>query len=237
MNNKKLLISLLCLSFSKIIFAETLLSYPELEVTPRASERLSMLVNSEKQNNFLSQLPMQLSAISTLSTSLLMMGNVDESKDKSKKSPYVGIVTGGAWLGINYLVAQKLNIYQSALSEVNSITGKTARDQLMRERIAEEGINKAAGLAVRLKWMSVVTNFTANAFMLGKVKNATAAQYMGIFSLVNSFAPLLFVSEWETVAADQNTYKKKVYGPIFTTSLFETGNGKFTPGFLLTTSF
>ena len=237
MNNKKLLISLLCLSFSNIIFAETTLSYPELEVTPRASERLNMLVNSEKQNNFLSQLPMQLSAISTLSTGLLMMGNVDESKDKSKKSPYVGIIVGGGWLGVNYLVAQKLNIYQNALIEVNNITGKTLRDQLMRERIAEEGINKAAALAARLKWMSVATNFGANAFMLGKVKHATAAQYMGIFSLVNSFAPLLFASEWETVAADQKAYKKKVYGPIFTTSLFDTGNGKLTPGFLLTANF
>lgn len=237
MNTKKLLVVLLSLSFTQLIFAETVLTYPELEVTPRATERLSMLVNSEKKNNLFSQLPMQLSAVSTLSTGLLQLSSIDKSKDTTKSSAYVGIVVGGGWLGINYLVAQKLQIYQNTLLEVNSISGKTPRDQLMRERIAEEGINKVARLAVRLKWMSTATNFAANAYMLGKVKNETAAQYMGIFSLVSSFAPILFVSEWETVAEDQNAYKKKVYGPIFTTSLFDTGNGKITPGFLLTARF
>ncbi len=237
MNSKKILVGLLTLSFSQLILADTTLFYPELEVTPRASERLNMLVNSEKQNHLFSQLPMQLSAVSTLSTGLLQLGSIDDSKDKTKSSAYVGIAVGGGWLGLNYLIAQKLDIYQNTLIEVNRIVGKTPRDQLMRERIAEEGINKAARLAVRLKWMSTTTNFVANAYMLGKVKKETAAQYMGVFSLISSFAPILFVSEWETVAADQNAYKKKVYGPIFSTGLFDTGNGKVTPGFLLTARF
>ena len=237
MNKKKILINLLCCSFSSITVAQTTLSYPELEVTPRATERLKILVKSEKENHFFSQTPMQLSAASTFATGLLQFGNINESKDRTKKSPYVGIAVGGAWLGINYFIGQKSHIYENTLSEVNNISGKSERDQLFRERIAEEGINRAASMTVRLKWMSVATNFAANAYMLGKVENQSAAQYMGVFSLITTFAPVLFVSEWETVAADQKAYKKKVYGPIFTTSLFDVGNGSLTPGFLLTSSF
>jgi hypothetical protein len=237
MNKKFLLVSLLSLSFSPLAFSETTLNYPELEVTPRASERLVMLADKEKERNYFSQLPLQISAASTLVTGLLQMGNVDEIKDPNKKSPNAGILVGAAWLGINYYITQKYNIYENTLAEVNKVPGKATRDQLVRERIAEEGINKAARLAVRMKWISVITNAGANAFMISKVKKESTAQYMGAISLIASFAPVLFTSEWENVAADQNSYKKKVYGPIFTTGLFETSSGKFSPGLLLTSSF
>jgi hypothetical protein len=237
MNKKILLVSVLCLSFTRFSFAETTLSYPELEVTPRATERLNMLVEKERESHLFSQLPMQISAMSTLATGLLQLGNLNESKDPSKKSPNAGIFIGAAWLGINYYVGQKYNVYENTVKDVNKITGKTTRDQLMKERIAEEGINRAAHMAVRLKWISVATNLGANAFMLSKVTKETSAQYLGAFSLLASFAPVLFISDWERVAEDQTTYKKKVYGPIFTTSIFETGKGKFSPGFLLATTF
>jgi hypothetical protein len=237
MKKRILLVTTFCLVFSSFSFAETTLSYPELEVTPRASERLAMLVEKERASHILSQLPMQISAISTLATGLMQLGNVNTSKDPSKKSPNAGIFVGAAWLGINYYVGQRYHVYESTSSEVNKLPAKTTRDQLMRERIAEEGINSAAHMAVRLKWISVATNFGANAFMLSKVKKESTAQYMGAFSLLASFAPVLFISEWERVAADQSAYKKKVYGPIFTTSIFETSEGKFSPGFLLAYTF
>lgn len=237
MCKKILLISTLCIFVSSVFAAETTLSYPELDVTPRATERLKMLVEKEKTSHIMSQLPMQMSAISTLATGLMQLGNVNTDKDPQKKSPNAGIIVGAAWLGINYYVGQRYHIYESTMSDVKKIPGETPRDQLMRERIAEEGINRAAHMAVRMKWISVATNFSANAFMLSKVKKETAAQYVGAFSLVASFAPILFISEWEQVALDQNAYKKKVYGPIFTTSVFETSEGKFSPGLLLSYSF
>ena len=92
-------------------------------------------------------------------------------------------------------------------------------------------------MAVRLKWISVATNLGANGYMLKNAKKESSAQVMGAFSILASFAPLLFVSDWETVAADQSAYKKRVYGPIFTTSIFETSKDKFHPGFLVSTTF
>lgn len=237
MNKKILMAGLLSLLSTQFSFAETSLSYPELEVTPRATERLAMQVEKEKEVNFFAQLPMQLSATTTLLTGLLQIGHTDEIKDPNKRSPNAGIIVGAAWLGINYYVNQKYHIYEKAVSDVNKIPGKTTHDQLIKERIAEEGINQAAHLAIRMKWLSVVTNFGANAYMISKVKKETTAEYMGVFSALVSLAPIIFTSEWEDVAANQNSYKKKVYGPIFTTSVFETSQGKFTPGFLLTSSF
>lgn len=237
MNRKVLLIGILFLIFTGNSFAETALSYPELEVTPRATERLKMLVQKEKESHLFSQLPMQLSAVSTLATGLLQLGDVNESKDPDKKSPNAGIAVGGAWMAINYYIAQRYHMYEDAMADVTKIPGTTPRDQLIRERIAEEGINRAARLAVRMKWFSVASNLGANIYMLSKVKKESNAQYMGAFAVLASFAPVLFNSEWETVADDQKAYKKKVYGPIFTTSIFETGKNKFSPGFLLTSTF
>jgi hypothetical protein len=237
MNKSIFLVSILCLTFSKFASAETALSYPELDVVPRATERLNMMIEKEKSNRLLSNLPMQISAISTLATGLMQLNNVDTFKDPANKSPAAGIIVGTAWLGINYLVGSRYHVYESSAAEINKISGKTNRDQLMRERLAEEGINNAAQLASRLKWLSVASNFGANAFMLGKVKKDTGAQVMGAFSLLASFSPVLFTSDWEKVATDQNSYKKKVYGPIFTSSLFQTSEGRFTPGLLMAYSF
>lgn len=237
MKTKILLFGMLSLCYSSISLGEVALSYPELEVTPRATERLKMLVEKEKKNHLFSQLPMQISAISTLTTGLLQLSDVDTTKDLAKKSPNAGIVVGAAWIGINYYVGQKYHIYEDVLADISRIPGNTPRDQLIRERIAEEGINRAARLAVRLKWISVATNLGANGYMLKNAKKESSAQVMGAFSILASFAPLLFVSDWETVAADQSAYKKRVYGPIFTTSIFETSKDKFHPGFLVSTTF
>jgi hypothetical protein len=234
MNKSIFLVSILCLVFSNITKAETALSYPELDVVPRATERLNMM-NGHKRN--LSQIPMQISAISTLATGLLQLNNIDTFKDPTNKSPAAGIIVGAAWVGINYYIGSIYHMYDSSETEINKIKGSTNRDQLMKERLAEEGINNAAQFASRLKWLSVASNFGANAFMLGKVKKDTGAQIMGAFSLLASFTPVLFISEWEKVAADQNSYKKKVYGPIFTSSIFQTSEGKFSPGLLMAYSF
>lgn len=237
MKRKFLLVGILSLCYSSMLFGEVSLSYPELDVTPRATERLKMLVEKENKSHLFSQLPMQISALSTLTTGILQSSDIETSKDPEKRSRNTGIVVGVAWLGINYYVGQRNHIYQDVLADISKIPGNTPRDQLIRERIAEEGINRAARLAVRLKWISVASNFGASGYMISQAKKASSAQVMGAFSLLASFAPIIFVSDWETVAADQNAYKKRVYGPIFTTSIFETSKDKFHPGLLVSTTF
>lgn len=234
---KAILINSLASAVMLNAYAETKLTYPELEVTPRATERLKMLAQKEEKNSILFPMNMQISAISTLVTGALQFGSVDKTDDPDKRSPLAGVLVGGAWVGINLYMSQGYRVYNDTLADVNRISGNGVREQLTRERIAEEGINKAARLAARLKWISALTNGGASAYMLSKVEKDTAAQIMGAVSLAAAFSPILFESEWERVAKDQRAYKKKVYGPIFTSSVFNVGEGKWAPGFLFASTF
>jgi len=235
---KKMFFALFCVVTShSTIAAETNLSYPELDVTPRATERLNMLAEKEQSPSMLAFFPMQISALSTLTTGILRSSNLKDEYLKQDVGPNPGIIVGALWLGVNFYLGQKYKAYTPVLEEVNKVQGKTPRDQLIKERLAEEGINKAASLATKLKWLSVGTNLAANVVVISQVKNKTAAKNFGGLAVITSFAPLLFTSDWENVAVDQQTYKKKVYGPIFTTSLFETSAGKFSPGLLLSATF
>lgn len=231
----------LCLGFFTLLSFQSLsadkLHYPELEVTPRASERLKMMVIKEKKANLFSELPMQISAMTTLTAGLLQFGNVNENDDPDKKSAWTGVVVGGAWMGINYYLSNQHGLYENSYREMIQAKGQTDRDQLIRERLAEEGLKKAARLSKRLKWMSALTNAGAGAYMMTNVEKDNISELVNALSIVAAFGPLFFESERERVWRDQKSYKKKVYGPILTSSVFNLGNNQWAPGFLFSARF
>ncbi len=212
------------------------LTYPELEVTPRASERLKMLAVDEKEIGIVFQMPFQVSAVSTLVAGLMQYSNVDEKSDPDKKSPLAGVIVGGAWLGVNYYLGHQYNIYQSTLNDVARVSGNSRRDQLTRERYAEEGMNSAARLAKKLKWMSAITNVAANTYMLSNVKKDSTSEIIDGVAILAALGPLFFETTWEQVWRDQKSYKKKIYGPIVSTSLFNIDN-TYVPGLALSLKF
>ncbi|EQC46620.1 hypothetical protein [Bacteriovorax sp. Seq25_V] len=212
------------------------LSYPELQVTPKASERLKMLAADENETGLIFQMPFQVSAASTLVAGLMQFSNVDEQDDPDKKSPLAGVVVGGAWLGINYYLGHHYNIYQRTLKDVNRVTGNSQRDQLTRERYAEEGMNSAARLAKKLKWMSAITNLAANTYMLTNVKKDSTSEIIDGVAILAALGPLFFETTWEQVWRDQKSYKKKIYGPIVSTSVFSVED-TFVPGLSLSLKF
>ena len=130
-----------------------------------------------------------------------------------------------------------MRVYHTTLNEIKALPSTTAEQKLIRERIAEEGINRAAKLSKRMKWLSVITNAGANAFMLSKAEKDSASEVFNAVSLAASFGPLLFSTEWEDVAKDQAKYKKRIYGPILTSSLFQVGQKKLAPGLLFSMRF
>jgi hypothetical protein len=211
--------------------------YPELQVRPLASQRVKMQAKKEGDRGLLFQPVMQVSAIATLTAGLLQYGNVDEHKDEDKRSPLIGTVVGASWLGINYFVGQKLKVYRSTLEEINKLPAKTNEDKLIRERIAEEGIRRAAKLSKRMKWLSVLTNVGANAYMLDKAEKDSSSEIFNAVSLAASLGPLLFSTEWEDIAKDQKKYKKRIYGPILTSSVFKVGRKDYAPGLLFSMKF
>lgn len=223
-------------SFS-VAATESAYSYPELQVRPLATQRVKMQAKKEDSRGLVFQPSMQISAIATLSAGILQFGNVDESSDTEKRSPLIGTVVGASWLGINYFVGQKLKVYQETLNEVKRLPNKTAEHKLIRERIAEEGINRAAKLSKRMKWLSVLTNAGANAYMMSHAEKDSTSEVFNAVSLAAAFGPLLFSTDWEDIAKDQAKYKKRIYGPILTSSIFRVGEKELAPGVLFSMRF
>lgn len=230
------------LLFSSILLSSHIcaedMSYPELQVTPRASDRVKLMAVEEKQNGLFFQMPFQISAASTLVAGLLQFGNVDEESDPDKKSPLAGIIIGAGWLGINYYLGHQYNIYQNTQSDVSKITGNSMRDQLTRERFAEEGMSQAARLGRKLKWMSVLSNVAANTYMISNTKKDSLSEVVNGVAILAALGPLFFETSWESAWRDQQNYKKKIYGPVVSvrTGVFSVGNN-VAPGLGLNLKF
>ena len=121
--------------------------YPELLVSPSASDRLKDEAKNEERNAWSVNLPMQVSAASTFIAGLVAISDPGkksdneksvsaENKDKIKWAGYTGLIVGGGWLGATSMMAMKYRPYKSGEKEVNKIAGGDKKQQLGRERIA-----------------------------------------------------------------------------------------------------
>lgn len=202
---------------------EAKLTYPELEVTPRASDRLEIEAKRERQRAWSTHLPLQFSALATLYAGMNVDGQADlsaDEKDKfsSQKSLAVGVGVG--WLALTGLMATSYRPYRTGLSEISKLPKGTDREQLTRERIAEESMNAPASLATKLVYFSAISNLAASA-LLFKDANADSRKTVA-FAMVSAFAPFLFEYRWSEVANQHREYKKKIYGPLANVILVPT---------------
>lgn len=224
--------------------AENSFDYPELSVVPRASERLESEAAREKQQTWQVHLPYLVPATMTLASGLVLTMNGTKSDTKpegdgTKFAPAVGIGVGAAWWAVTFGILNRLDMYSDGAAEVAKLPGKTPREQLLRERRAEETIVRAGKLANRLKWISIVTNLGSSAYMVAASKDKSFSLYFAGASAVASFTPLLFAHRWETTESLHHDYKKRIYAPIASvTPTVLSPNGKtFSPGLLLSYQF
>lgn len=222
--------------------------YPELQVTPRASERLKIEAIKEKKSPMAVHRAIQISALTTLTAGLLQIGqtNSDEDPDVEKdneKSPYLGITIGGSWLAGTFLLKQYINPYRSAYRSIVVTPNRkkrrmTKRELLVQERMSEEAINKAASLGTKLIWFSTITNFATNAYMLSRAKDGSHAKITDALGMLFAWAPIVFPHTWQNVSREQRKYKKKIYAPIaYSTILFDKYSQKAAPGVVFALTF
>lgn len=218
---------------------ETQLTYPELEVTPRASERLEMEAKRERRTRWVTHLPIQFSALMTLYAG----SNVDhkdglqgKDKDDFESAQNMAVGVGAGWLVLTGVLSATYQPYYRGWKETVRLPKKTKRDDLTRERLAEEALNAPARLATKLKWFSIATNLWASAQLL---QNAEPESRMTVgIASVAAFAPLLFDYRWSQVATQHREYKKKIYGPVASTVLIPTPDFRhLQPALGLTWSF
>jgi hypothetical protein len=105
---------------------------------------------------------------------------------------------------------------------------KSQREQLTRERFAEEAIRSQARLAMRLKWLSVTTNLFANIYMATQVKSGTYSQVFDFVGVGMALAPMVFRTHYQNVSDEQDDYKKRIYGPV--SGLIDTSPALWTVG-------
>ncbi len=232
----KYIVFILVFSSANVSGAE--FEYPELSVTPRASDRLEMEAAKETQKRWTTHIPIQVSALATLTAGVLQFGSTDLVKDPDKRAGWAGILVGGGWLAATALMATNYQPYGSAQQDVSALPRKSQREQLTRERIAEERINAAARLGRKIQWLSVLTNAGAAIYMNSNAEPGSFSKVVDGATIAFAVAPLFFRYHWIDVAEEQRDYKKRIYAPVASATVFaEPGSGRLAPGLALALGF
>ncbi|MGE4133551.1 MAG: hypothetical protein AB7F86_18085 [Bdellovibrionales bacterium] len=192
------------------------MGYPELQVVPRASERLRMEAIAERGNWYVSHWPIQVSGLATLFVGATSSSNRKKditSKEESDANT-IALVTqavGATWLvGTVLLGAQKP--YRDGMRNISRHNGKDERSLLLRERLAEEALERPARIMRVLATVSMITNFSMN------VASAVYADdkgkmYAGLGAIL-AFLPLMFQDPTIATHNKHIEYKKKIYAPL-----------------------
>jgi hypothetical protein len=216
------------------------LTYPELQVVPRASERVRMEAKDEEDNWWYAHWQVELSGLMTYVTQSKLKSSLSDNISEAEKNDLQLVTTAGQAVGIGWMAAGLLigwqKPYRSTLANLSKYNGKDERSILLRERLAEEGLERPARLMSTLKMASILSNLVLNLAVVGKV-NSTALPYVGLGAAF-AFLPYIFEDSSISVFEKHNEYKKKIYGPIASTSLvIDESYRQVTPVAQLTWSF
>lgn len=193
------------------------LDYPELQVAPRATERLAQLAEMEDRGGPLLEWTMITSGLATLGAGLKHRGAYKElnptdiEKRDSDYASTAGVLIGASWITLGTYMG--FNRWSSArLTEVRKISAKDKRGELARERMAEEALEFASETTSTLEDISVWTNLAANLYI-----TSYASEENRVYSLIaatTSFLPWLFPNPYVLGYKKHREYKKKIYAPL-----------------------
>ena len=195
--------------------------YPELMVSPSASDRLSQEAKNEAKNSWKAHWTFESSAALTILAGVLSASDPGKKKDladgetaMTKTASLAAYSIGGGWLALSAFLSTSYSPYRSGAQDLAAMNrGTTKRDQLAYERHAEESLSRPARIARVLKWASFATNLAAGGLILGAAKNDTTKIAGGV-AVIGSFLPLMFEHPWAESYRFQEDYKKRIYGPL-----------------------
>lgn len=200
------------------------LDYPELQVVPRASERLQMDVYREQDNGWFMFWPFHVASGTTLLAALMHKNRFNPAKENDdsfrsyadfKVNAAVGLSV--SWFALTYFISAS-EPYTTELNKINQIKGKDKKSLLLRERIAEEGMQKPAELIKMLTYLSTVTNLVAAGGLMDIV-NSDYNLYAGI-AMLTAFMPMIFKNKYVENYEKQMEYKRKIYTPVVFTDIY-----------------
>lgn len=215
--------------------------YPELTVSPLASERLRFEAQREQGANFFANhRAIQISAFATLAAGLSQFSNTDRDSDSDRMAATTATAIGAGWLGLTMFFDRKYRPYHEGfkVARAAQVQGEgSQRALLARERYAEETMRSSARFGRRLDYLSAISNAGASLYLLSNSERETISKPLGVTALVASFAPLFFPNHWSNTYDNHESAKKRIFGPIsFHPAIFEH-RGQIANGMLLTASF
>lgn len=219
---RKIISSVLLISFiTSTTFAQenlfSNLDYPELQVSPRATERLAQLAEMEEKNTLLLEWTMITSGAMTLIAGVKHRGNyketdlTDKEKEESDMAGAAGMIVGAGWITLGTVMGLK-KWSAARLAEVKRIPGKDKRADLARERLAEEALEYASSTTSTLENLSVFTNFATSLYITSYATDEN--RVYGLLAATTSFLPWLFPNVYHKTYQKHLEYKKKIYAPL-----------------------
>lgn len=227
------------------------LDYPELQVVPRATDRLSMETQYEKENQATLFWTIQLSALTTAAAGFLIKGRYKndtvvsgepatstQARADADFAANAAIGTGAIWLGLTYYMASQ-EVYATDLAKIRRYKGNDKRSDLLRERLAEETLQKQAELVRVLTNASVISNAVASLVLVDK--STTTNNVYPAAGLLAAFLPWIFKSRYIDNYEKHLEYKRKIYAPIagfnYLYKKVAAGSYEFQPTLNLTWNF
>jgi hypothetical protein len=221
--------------------------YPELSVVPRATEQVLAESIRNRDSAWKKHLPLLVPASATFIAGAMELAGgtkADEnttpnSNASAKVFPWVAMGVGAAWWATVLGLVDPIDYHSEAVEELNNLPAKTTREQLLRERRAEEAISKAGSLAKKLKWISFGSNLIAGALVAASSKSETAGVYFGAGAALLSITPILFPHRWESLDCLQKDYKKRIYAPVAGITFLKSpvASAALSPGLSLSLEF
>jgi hypothetical protein len=225
--------------------SEVSYEYPELSVVPRATEQVLAESIRNQDSALKKHLPLLVPASATfLAGAMELAGGTKADENTNPNSsakvfPWVAMGVGAAWWATVLGLVNPIDYHSEAVEESKTLPVKTTRDQLLRERRAEEAIAKAGSLAKKLKWISFGSNLIAGALVAASSKSETAGVYVGAGAALMSITPILFPHRWETLDCLQRDYKKRIYAPVAGITFLKSpvASADLSPGLSLSLEF
>jgi hypothetical protein len=206
------------------------LDYPELQVVPRASERLKIEAEEERSSWYWTHWQIELAGLATLYTATTIPPREDLSeaqKSDASSLTKAGQILGGGWLIAGAALGFQ-RPYHSGVVAISRYPGKDTRSALMRERLAEEALEKPARLMGPIKVAAILSNFAMNIAM-GIYTTDEGRVTAGIAAIL-ALVPAMYEDHNIRIFEKHLEYKTKIYGPLgAVTPRYDSNSKKYAP--------
>ncbi|MGZ3816219.1 MAG: hypothetical protein ACXWRZ_06115, partial [Bdellovibrio sp.] len=193
------------------------LDYPELQVAPRATERLIQMAQMEESYGPLNQWTMITSGILTAFAGFRNKDQykVDNPSDSEKRDTDLAnntaIGVGVATVAVGSYLSFRKPIY-SGFMDIKKVSAKDRRGDLTRERMAEEVMENTANIQRTINNFAVFSNFAASIYMTSYASQNN--RVCGYIAAAASLLPWVFPNMYELNYNKHIEYKRKIYAPL-----------------------